>query len=81
MTTNPATRWLAGAAAAGLLLAAPATRAQEPAAPDDVARPSAVFPAFVHDFGQVARGDKLSHSFVVRNEGTAPLQIHSVHPT
>jgi len=44
-------------------------------------QPKAVFPAMGHDFGTVDRGDKLEHTFIVRNEGTAPLEILSVKPT
>jgi hypothetical protein len=44
-------------------------------------RPVAVFPALIHDFGQVDRGDKLQHTFIVRNEGDAPLEILSAKPT
>jgi len=35
----------------------------------------------VHDFGTVERGATLEHTFIVRNEGTAPLEIVSVKPT
>ncbi len=44
-------------------------------------QPKAVYPAAVHDFGTVERGDTLEHTFIVRNEGTAPLEIVSVKPT
>ena len=54
--------------------AQPAPAAAEP-------RPAVVFPEFSHDFGEVDRGRQLRHSFVVRNEGTAPLEIQGVHPT
>lgn len=49
------------------------------AAPDG--QPKLVFPATQHHFGKVDRGTKLEHTFVVRNEGTAPLEILSVKPT
>ncbi len=44
-------------------------------------QPKAVYPATEHDFGTVERGDTLEHTFIVRNEGTAPLEIVSVKPT
>jgi hypothetical protein len=36
--------------------------------------------SFVHDFGVVKPGEKLSYSFKVRNEGSADLIIQSVSP-
>lgn len=36
--------------------------------------------SFVHDFGVVKPGERLSYSFKVRNEGNADLIIHSVNP-
>ena len=72
----------AAALAAALALLGPAALAQAPDAPEaEAARPEAVFPTFVHDFGEVGRGDRLRHSFVVRNEGDAPLEVQSVRPT
>lgn len=55
-------------------LSLPATVGQED-------QPKAVFPAMEHDFGTVDRGAKLEHTFIVRNEGTAPLEILSAKPT
>jgi len=52
-----------------------------PAAVGQEAQPKAVFPAMEHDFGTVDRGTMLEHTFIVRNEGTAPLEIISVKPT
>ena len=43
-------------------------------------QPKAVYPATEHDFGNVERGDTLEHTFIVRNEGTAPLEIVNVKP-
>ena len=40
--------------------------------------PKAVVPTTTHAFGAVAHGVVLSHTFVVRNEGSAPLTIASV---
>ena len=44
-------------------------------------QPKLVFPATEHDFGTVERGDKLEHTFIVRHEGSIPLEIVSVKPT
>ena len=70
-------RFLASAALAACLLAPGVQAVEEPPA----AGPVASFPAPLHDFGEVERGDTLEHSFVVRNEGDAPLQILSAKPT
>ena len=37
--------------------------------------PRAVVPQRSHDFGTVKQGEKLEHTFILRNEGTAPLTI------
>ncbi|OFV99860.1 MAG: hypothetical protein A3F68_02825 [Acidobacteria bacterium RIFCSPLOWO2_12_FULL_54_10] len=37
--------------------------------------PRAVVPETSHDFGTVKQGEKLVHTFLIRNEGTAPLTI------
>ncbi|HZI63338.1 MAG TPA: DUF1573 domain-containing protein [Thermoanaerobaculia bacterium] len=58
------------------LLAAGAVLAQEPAAP----QPKIVVPELMHDFGNMPRGDKLQHDFVLRNEGAAPLEVREVRP-
>ncbi len=34
----------------------------------------------VHDFGKVTEDQKLSHTFIIRNEGSAPLRIENVDP-
>lgn len=47
----------------------------------DASGPAAIFPEFTHDFGEVVKGDKLTHSFVVKNEGDELLVIESVQPT
>ena len=52
-----------------------------PVASGQEGQPKAVFPAMEHDFGTVDRGAKLEHTFMVRNEGNAPLEILSVKPT
>ena len=37
--------------------------------------PKIFFPVTSHDFGSVAQGSKVSHKFVVRNVGDAPLKL------
>ena len=64
---------------AACLLIAGAGAAQEDAAP--ASGPLASFPTLVRDFGEVDRGKTLSHAFVVRNEGDAPLEVLSAKPT
>ncbi|HPW16764.1 MAG TPA: DUF1573 domain-containing protein [Candidatus Aminicenantes bacterium] len=44
-------------------------------------KPKAVFKAVSHDFGQVKQGDVVSHEFVFKNEGGAPLVVESVETT
>jgi hypothetical protein len=34
----------------------------------------------IFDFGTVKEGDRLSHDFIVRNDGEVPLEIHKVSP-
>ena len=46
---------------------------QEPRVPDGV--PHAVLPVTTHDLGTVKQGGRLTHVFVIRNDGTAPLEI------
>jgi hypothetical protein len=49
-----------------------------PALAADASRPKAVVPEPVKDVGSVAKGEKITHDFVIRNEGTAPLEINEV---
>lgn len=42
-------------------------------------QPQVRVPVDVHDFGTVARGDSLTHTFVVENAGKAPLELLDVH--
>jgi hypothetical protein len=67
--------WRAGAAIAlaAVILAAPALA--------QGAKPRAVFKETTHDFGQVKQGDVVSHEFVFKNEGNAPLVIEKVETT
>ena len=37
--------------------------------------PHIYFPGPSHDFGTIAEGEKVSHTFVVRNTGDAPLRL------
>lgn len=68
-------------AAAAQEAAAPAASAPADAVPPEGAKPVAVFPEFTHEFGEVTRGQKLHHIFVVKNEGKVDLQILNVAPT
>lgn len=43
--------------------------------------PKVVIENLEHNFGQVKEGRKISHTFLVKNEGTADLQIEDVAPT
>ena len=45
------------------------------------AQPKAVVPASVYDFGDVQRGDVVSHTFEIKNEGDATLEITRVRTT
>jgi hypothetical protein len=49
-------------------------RAQEKA-------PKLVLETFEHDFGKVVEGSKVSHTFQLKNEGTADLLIKEVAPS
>jgi len=44
-------------------------------------KPKAVFKGTSHDFGQVKQGDVVSHEFVFKNEGGAPLVVERVETT
>ena len=44
------------------------------------AGPKAVLPQMTHDFGQVNEDQQLTHSFVVKNSGSAPLEVLEVDP-
>jgi len=37
--------------------------------------PQISFPEMAHDFGTITQGSKVSHKFVVRNIGDAPLRL------
>jgi hypothetical protein len=54
----------------GLLASSPAT----------ASAPKAVIAATLHDFGQVSEEQHLSHTFIIRNGGDAPLEILRVDP-
>ena len=60
-------------AAAAVLLAA--------AAWAQPAKPRAVFKETTHDFGQVKQGDVVTHEFVFKNAGGAPLLVEKVETT
>ena len=42
--------------------------------------PKLVIASTEHNFGEVKAGEVLTHSFVVKNEGTADLEIKNVVP-
>ena len=58
---------------------APALFADGGGAADESAPAGAVpeifFPEPTHDFGTAPQGEKVSHEFVVKNTGTAPLKL------
>jgi Protein of unknown function (DUF1573) len=60
--------------AVSLLLQAPAF------ADAEAGKPKAVAPEPVKDMGMVPKGEKIVHDFLIRNEGTAPLEITEVRP-
>lgn len=56
-------------------------RASEAPAAAAAPAPKVVYPEPVWDAGKVIKGDTLKHTFEIKNEGTAPLQILEVVPT
>jgi hypothetical protein len=42
--------------------------------------PKAVAVEPIKDAGNVAKGEKIAHDFIIRNDGDAPLEITQVHP-
>jgi hypothetical protein len=60
------------------ILALCATLIAAPLALADASRPKAVAPEPIKDIEGVAKGEKITHDFVIRNEGTAPLEISEV---
>jgi hypothetical protein len=56
------------------------TEQTNPASGQSQNAPKAVFKEKIYDFGEVNRGDQLSHTFIVENEGTGPLNILNVNP-
>jgi hypothetical protein len=46
----------------------------------DASGPKAVALEPIKDIGTVAKGEKITYDFVIRNEGTAPLEITEVRP-
>jgi hypothetical protein len=43
-------------------------------------KPKAVAVEPIKDAGNVAKGEKIAHDFILRNDGDAPLEITQVHP-
>jgi hypothetical protein len=48
--------------------------------PRDQGSPVAVVDQASHDFGEVYEGERISHTFRIRNTGTAPLEIREPDP-
>jgi len=68
-------------ALAALVLMIPALGLAQDAAPATESKPVADVSEKIQDFGMVAKGETLKALFVVKNNGTAPLEITSVRPT
>lgn len=66
-------RFAAAAGVAAILLASGALAQSN--------KPRAVFKETSHDFGKVQQGDVVSHEFVFKNEGGAPLVVDRVETT
>ena len=77
---------IAGAATivAMLVTVASALQKQAPAHPNGAAptgpAPSLEIDSLTHDFGEVNAGEPLRFAFIVKNKGTADLQITGVSP-
>ena len=69
-------------AVAGYSVQAPATApaAAKPADPKAAPKPKAVAVEPVADMGSVPKGDKVTHDFIIKNEGDADLMITNVQP-
>jgi len=67
-------------AAAMTLLTAVTVAAAAAAATAAAPHPKLVIPEATKDFGSVVTGTELTHSFVLRNEGNAPLEIQQALP-
>ncbi|MBW1991045.1 MAG: DUF1573 domain-containing protein [Deltaproteobacteria bacterium] len=48
--------------------------------PAAAGQPKAVVPETVHDFGEAVQDKVFSHTFIIKNAGTAPLKILEVDP-
>jgi Protein of unknown function (DUF1573) len=66
--------------AAGLLFAAPPAPGQAPAS-TPVAAPQVIAVEPIWDAGAVARGAKVSHEFVLKNQGVEMLRVREVRPS
>lgn len=67
-------------ALAAVLIVAGAVFAQGGAQGASSSKPKAVAAEPIADVGSVAKGDNAAHDFVIKNEGTADLQITNVQP-
>jgi hypothetical protein len=43
-------------------------------------KPKIVVDSAFHDYGEVLRGEKVSHTFVIKNQGNATLIIKNARP-
>jgi hypothetical protein len=68
--------YFVGMSSAAFAQAKPSTAGTTEGASDNGGpAPKIFFPEETHDFGLVARGDKLTYSFKVQNTGDAPLKL------
>lgn len=47
----------------------------------DEGKPQATVEETSHEVGDVLKGTKVEHSFIIKNTGTAPLQILQARPS
>lgn len=68
--------WISWAYAAGPT----GKSAQTPPPTASQEAPSIQVPSPTHDFGEVPEGAEVTHDFVIKNTGKAPLEIQQVKP-
>ncbi|MBM4396634.1 MAG: DUF1573 domain-containing protein [Deltaproteobacteria bacterium] len=68
---------IAAAACKGGVATAPDTPAATPQAAAATGKPKIACDQAEHDYGTVAQGEQVTHTFKVRNAGDAPLKIES----
>jgi len=81
MHAIPRQRAVLSYAVAVLLVAGLPVVAQEAADPSSETGPRAVIEAPLADVGEVSRGERVTHDFIISNEGDAPLEITEVRPS